>query len=99
MLSDLWLPYNSLTQFSVENCQNLAFVDLQYNNLTTVMLSNFNQLQRVNLAQNPQLVTLDVSFDSILRFVNVSGDMMLTDFRTQASPELHQILGAWSTYI
>ncbi|MDE6512532.1 MAG: hypothetical protein K2L00_10655, partial [Muribaculaceae bacterium] len=83
----------------VENCQNLAFVDLQYNNLSTVMLSNFNQLQRVNVAQNPQLVTLDVSFDSILRFVNVSGDTMLTDFRTMASPQLHQILGVWSNYI
>lgn len=99
MLSDLWLPYNSLTSFGVDNCQNLAFVDLQYNNLTTVSLSNFTLLQRVNIAQNPQLVTLDVSFDSILRFVNVSGDFMLTDFRTQASPELHQILGTWSNYI
>ena len=75
----------------------LATVSLEWNDLTFVTLSNLTNLQRVNL-QNNQLQTLDVSFDPMLTYLNISDNYMLTDLRTEGDTNLNQIVGEWSDW-
>lgn len=67
-------------------------MNVEWNDLTYLSLANMNFLQRVNAANN-QLITLDVSFDPMLRFVNVTNNNMLTDLRTDADSQLRHVIG------
>ena len=73
----------------------LAFVNLEWNDLTNVSLANQNFLQRVDISNN-QLQVLDVSFDPMLTYLNVSNNINLTDLRVVGDNQLRQIVGEWS---
>ena len=54
-----------------------------------------NFLQRVDVSNN-QLQTLDVSFDPMFRYLNISNNVNLTDLRTTGDNQLTQIVGDWT---
>jgi hypothetical protein len=67
-------------------------MNLAWNDLSYLDLSNMYFLQRLNVSHN-QLTTLNVSFDSILTYVNLAGNVNLANFITEATPQLDQVVG------
>ncbi|MDE7496767.1 MAG: hypothetical protein K2M67_07955, partial [Muribaculaceae bacterium] len=83
---------------SVSGSPQLAFVNLEWNDLEPGTLSHLNFLQRVNLANN-QLSMLDVTFDPMLTYLNISNNPTLNDLRTMNDDALRQVVGEnWSDF-
>ncbi len=52
-----------------------------------------NFVQRINLANN-QLLTVDVTFDQMLRYLNVTGNYNLANLETTGCNSLSMVRGA-----
>jgi Leucine-rich repeat (LRR) protein len=97
-LNDVWAPYNDIERVSFYESPNIAFINLAWNDLSYLDLSNMSFLQRLNVSNN-QLLTLNVSFDPILTYVNLANNFNLNAFLTQACPQLYQVVGIWENEI
>ena len=69
-------------------------VDCSFNDLEELNLSNQYLLERL-ICNNNNLMTLDVSFDQQLMFINCRFNM-ITDLRTQGCPNIRMVASQWN---
>ena len=78
-----------MTKLVVMDCPKLTYVDCSYNDLTDLDLSNQYLLERL-ICNNNSLMTLNVSFDQQLVYINCRFNMLF-DLIAQACPNLKMV--------